>query len=248
MSTIHNPSTLPQNDNLNRFAFVVDVKEPVFIRKGKMIAFYGEIKFEAMGSGIVDMLAQHAFNAPKYIHNFVVAQGGGQLILGDNGNDIACYDLDNANMTIRAKNLLGFSKNVVCQESTLPGFLTMLGTGKVIASSNGPVHFLELPCRVDEQAVLGWADCPSPSYRYDYEHVKGFISAVGAMTGFTLSGEEKQVDFTGAGTVLIQSSEMGLAGGSALQNILAQLPGLGPTELTALGSSVQEQMKQQRPR
>ena len=129
--------------------------------------------------------------------------------MGDNGNDLACYDLDAANMTIRAKNLLGFSKNVICQESTLPGYLTLLGTGKVIASSNGPVHFLELPCRVDEQAVLGWADCPSPSYRYDYEHVKGFVSTVGALTGFTLSGEEKQVDFTGAGTVLVQSSELG---------------------------------------
>src|SRR6476660_1546133 len=106
MSTIYNPSNLPVNDNLNRFAFVADVKEQMFIRKGKMIAFYGELTFSAMGTGVVDMLAQYAFNAPKYIHHFVVAQGGGQLILGDNGNDIACYDLDNANMTIRAKNLL----------------------------------------------------------------------------------------------------------------------------------------------
>src|SRR5687767_4542613 len=117
--TIYNPDTLPKNDNLNRFAFVIDVKDQMFIRKGKMIAFYGGMTFEAMGSSIVDMLARHAFNAPKYIHNFVVVQGQGQLIIGDNGNDIACYDLDAANMTIRAKNLLGFSKNVVCQESTL---------------------------------------------------------------------------------------------------------------------------------
>lgn len=244
--TIYTPETLPKNDNLNRFSFVIDVNDQMFIRKGKMIAFYGGLQFEAMGSSIVDIIARHAFNAPKYIHDFVVVQGKGQLILGDNGNDLACYDLDAANMTIRAKNLLAFSRDVVCQESTLPGFLTMIGTGKVIASSNGPVHFLDLPCRVDEQAVLGWADCPSPSYRYDYEHVKGFVSAVGAMTGFTLSGEEKQVDFTGAGTVLVQSSELGIAGGSTLQHILAQLGALGPSELSTLGSSVQEQMKQQR--
>ncbi len=244
--TIYNPATLPRNDNLNRFAFVADVSEQMFIRKGKMIAFYGNLSFEAMGSGVVDMLARHAFNAPKYIHNFVVAQGQGQLILGDNGNDIACYDLDAANMTIRAKNLLGFTKNVICQESTLPGYLTLLGTGKIIASSNGPVHFLELPCRVDEQAVLGWADCPSPSYRYDYEHVKGFVSTVGAITGYTLSGEEKQVDFTGAGTVLVQSSELELSNSSTLAHLVSLLPMLGKEDLSKLSLSLQQQTQQRR--
>jgi hypothetical protein len=110
------------------------------------------------------------------------------------------------------------------EQSTLPGFLTMIGSGKVIASSNGPVHFLELPCRVDEQAVLGWADCPSPSYRYDYEHVKGWVSAVGAVTG----------------TVLIQSSERGVDGGSALAHLLAQLSALSRAELTQVSATAQQ--------
>ena len=244
--TVYNPSNLPKNDNLNRFSYVIDVNDQMFIRKGKMIAFYGGLSFTAMGTGVLDMLVKHAFNAPKYIQNFVVVQGKGQLILGDNGNDLACYDLDDANLTIRAKNLLAFSKDVKCQESTLPGFLTMIGSGKVIASSNGPVHFLELPCRVDEQAVLGWADCPSPSYRYDYAHVTGFVSAVGALTGFTLSGEEKQVDFTGKGTVLIQSSELELTGSSTLANLLEQLPLLGKDELGKLSLMAQQQSQQRR--
>ena len=244
--TVYNPGNLPKNDNLNRFAFVIDVKDQMFIRKGKMIAFYGGLSFEAMGTSVLDMLVRQAFNAPKYIHDFVIVQGQGQLILGDNGNDLACYDLDAANMTIRAKNLLAFSKDVKCQESTLPGYLTMLGTGKVIASSNGPVHFLELPCRVDEQAVLGWADCPSPSYRYDYEHVRGFVSAVGALTGFSLSGEEKQVDFTGNGTVLVQSSELETSHSSTLSHLLAQLPMLGKDELAKLSVSIQQHSQQRR--
>lgn len=244
--TIHNPTTLPKNDNLNRFAYVIDVQDQMFIRKGKMIAYYGALRFEAMGTSVVDILVRHAFNAPKYIHNFVVVQGQGQLILGDNGFDLACYDLDAANMTIRADNLLAFSKTVICQESTLPGFLTLLGTGKIIASSNGPVQFLELPCRVDEDAVLGWADCPSPSYRYDYNHVKGFIASVGAMTGFTLSGEEKQVDFTGAGTVLVQSSERGIGRSATLAHLLAQLQGFNSSELTTVSNSAQELIRQGR--
>jgi len=238
--TILNPTTLPKNDNLNRFSYVIDVQDQMFIRKGKMIAFYGTLRFEAMGTSVVDILVRHAFNAPKYIHNFVVVQGQGQLILGDNGFDLACYDLDAANMTIRADNLLAFSKTVLCQESTLPGFLTLLGSGKIIASSNGPVHFLELPCRVDEDAVLGWADCPSPSYHYDYNHVRGFVAAVGAVTGFTLSGEEKQVDFTGNGTVLVQSSERGIGRDSTLAHLLAQLQGFDRGQLAMVSSSAQK--------
>ena len=241
--TIYNPATLPQNDNLHRFAFVINVEEQIFIRKGKMIAFYGALRFEAMGNSLLDILVKHAFNAPKYIHHFVVAQGQGQLILGDNGFDIACYDLDDANMTLRVQNLLGFSKTVTLQESTLPGYVTLLGTGKVIASSNGPVHFMEPPCRVDENAVLGWADCPTPSYRYDYAHVQGFVSTVGALTGFTLSGEEKQVNFTGSGTVLVQSSERGVGRDGAIAHLLAQLPGLSKNELATVSASAQSQMK-----
>ncbi len=240
---IYNPTNLPKNDNLNRFAFVVDVKEEIFIRKGKMIAFYGQLQFESLGSSLLDILTKEAFNAPLYINGFIIARGQGQLILGDNGNDIACYDLDAANMTIKASHLLGFTKNIVCQESTMQGFLTLIGSGKIIASSNGPVHFLDLPCRVDEQAVLGWADCPSPSFRYDYEHVRGVLSSIGALTGITLSGEEKQIDFSGQGTVLIQSSEQPLQGNSGiLHSILAQLPSLNRQDLSSLNSSIKQSL------
>jgi uncharacterized protein (AIM24 family) len=242
--TSYNPNTLPKNDNLNRFAFVVDVEEEIFIRKGKMVAFYGQLQFEALGSSVVDILIKQSFNAPAYIQNFIIAKGHGKLIIGDNGNDIASYDLDNANMTIKAKHLLGFTKDIVCQESTMIGFLTLIGTGKILASSNGPVHFLDLPCRVDEQAILGWADCPSPSYRYDYAHVNDLLSLVGVMTGITLSGEEKQIDFSGAGTVLIQSSELAL-GNSTLVHLLSQLPALGRNELNSLSAAVAQQIASQ---
>ena len=240
--TIYNPGNLPKNDNLSRFAFVVGVEEEIFIRKGKMIAYYGQLQFDSLGSSLLDILIKQSFNAPLYIQNFVVARGHGQLILGDNGNDIACYDLDDANMTIKASRLLGFTKNVICQESTMTGFLTLIGNGKVIASSNGPVHFLDLPCRVDVQAVLGWADCPSPSYRYDYEHVTGVLQMVGAVTSITLSGEEKQVDFSGQGTVLIQSSELD-GSSSALTTILSQLPALSRSELSSLNGAVTQTLK-----
>ena len=78
------------------------------------------------------------------------------------------------------------------------------------------------------------------------ERLKGVGRVVGGVTGCTCSGEEKQVDFTGAGTVLVQWSELGRAGGSTLEHITAQLSSLGSADLLRLGQSVQEQMKQQR--
>jgi hypothetical protein len=66
---------------------------------------------------------------------------------------------------------------------------------------------------------------------------------VGALTGFTLSGEEKQINFTGAGTVLVQSSERGIARSGALTHLLAQLPGFTKSELAELSASAQQVMK-----
>jgi hypothetical protein len=78
--TIYNPDTLPKNDNLNRFAYVIDVKEQIFIRKGKMIAFMASCASKPWAAAC-STIVRNAFNAPKYVHHFVVAQGQGQLIL-----------------------------------------------------------------------------------------------------------------------------------------------------------------------
>jgi hypothetical protein len=66
---------------------------------------------------------------------------------------------------------------------------------------------------------------------------RSYASAVGSLTGFTLSGEEKQVDFAGKGTVLVQSSEAKLAGeGGLLSSLVGQLSGLEKDELSTLAS------------
>ena len=84
----------------------------------------------------------------------------------------------------------------------------VIGTGKFVAASNGPVVFMEPPIRVDPQALVGWADCPSPCHHYDHGYLTGVMGGLRAMTGLGgASGEEHQFEFVGAGTVLLQSSE-----------------------------------------
>ncbi len=59
------------------------------------------------------------------------------------------------------------------------------------------------------------------------------------------SGEERQFDFTGAGTVLIQSSEKVIDDSSVVRVIEGQLPGLTSSGLQRINHAVSSQLQQQ---
>jgi uncharacterized protein (AIM24 family) len=220
MPTIYDPNSLPVDDNINAYAFSIDLNGEWFTSKGAMIAYYGNIDF----SGVAAFASRAAwvaarFSSPLYTQDWVVAAGQGKLVIGDRGNDINSYDLEDGNLTIKAVNLLAFQPSLELKQSIVPGFVTLIGTGKFLASSNGPVIFVEPPFRADPDALLGWADCPSPSQHYDYNWMaQSFMAGLSSMFGRE-SGEERQYDFTGAGTILMQSSEL-LRVDSALMRIV----------------------------
>lgn len=50
--TVHDPMTLPVDDNVNSYTFCVELKgSQWFLQKGKMIAYYGSIDFNGVGHG-----------------------------------------------------------------------------------------------------------------------------------------------------------------------------------------------------
>ncbi|MFE4590045.1 AIM24 family protein [Streptomyces laurentii] len=210
---VHDPSTLPVDDNVDAYTFCVELKgSPWFLQKGKMIAYYGRIEFNGIGHGRLDRLVRTSFHSPLHASDWVVAEGSGKMLLADRAFDVNSYDLDEGNLTIRSGNLLAYQPSLALKQSIVPGFVTLIGTGKFVAASNGPVVFLEPPLRVDPQALVGWADCPSPCHHYDHGYLTGVMGGVRALTGIGgTSGEEHQFEFVGAGTVLLQSSEQMLA-------------------------------------
>ena len=239
-TVVHNPSTLPSNDSIpdNDYAFCIDLTQPWFMSKGAMIAYYGQMQFEALAATSVAGMVAQRFSSPLYVHDWVVATGQGKLVIGDRGFNINAYDLDDGNLTIRASNLLAFETGLSLTQSIVPGFLTLLGTGKFLASSSGPVMFAEPPVRVDPEALVGWADCPSPSHHFDAGWMQNFLGAARGMLLGHVSGEERQFDFTGAGTVLIQSSESMAADPHLLQHVEGQLSGLSVPQLQSLGRTI----------
>jgi uncharacterized protein (AIM24 family) len=238
MSTVLSPATLTGDDNINPYAFAIDLAGEWFMQKGRMIAYYGQIRFNPLNAldSLAAMVASQ-FSSPLYARDWVVASGQGKLILGDRGFDINSFDLDDGNLTVRAANLLAFSPGLALKQSIAPGFVTLIGTGKFLASSNGPVIFAEPPVRVDPQALVGWADCPSPSHHHDAAWMSSFLSAAQGHFGRT-SGEERQLDFTGAGTVLLQSSEIIMEDPSILASATAQANLLSTSQLTALQRTI----------
>lgn len=205
---VYDPATLPSDDNVNPYAFSVDLDGQWFLQKGKMIAYYGRIDFHGIGHGPLDRLVAANFHSPLHAARWVVAQGRGMMLLADRSYDVNSYDLDNGNLTIRSGNLLAFQPGLALKQSIIPGFLTLIGTGKFVAASNGAVHFVEPPVRVDPQALVGWADCPSPCHHYDHGYMRGVLGGIRGLTGIGgASGEEHQFEFVGAGQVLLQSTE-----------------------------------------
>ena len=242
-----NAGTLPVNDNVNPYAFSVDLNGQWFAQKGKMIAYYGQIRFEALSAGPLDSLVAHTFNSPLYAQDWIVAQGQGKLVLADRGFDVNSFDLEDGNLTVRAGNLLAFEPGLELKQSIIPGFLTLIGTGRFVAASNGPVHFVEPPIRVDPQALLGWADCPSPCHHYDHSYMRGALGAARAVFGIGgSSGEEHQFDFTGEGTVLMQSSEVVMREDVLLRDLEGQIGLVGTSGLQRLQQTINQRLAAER--
>jgi len=124
----------------------------------------------------------------------------------------------------------------------VPGFLTLIGTGRFLASSSGPVIFAEPPIRVDPQALVGWAGCPSPAHHFDARWMSGFLSSAMGLLGVN-SGEERQFDFTGAGTVLLQSSERDVHDPHLLRQLENQVATLGQPGLQRLQQVIQQRLQ-----
>lgn len=241
-----NAATLPENDNVNPYAFSIALNGPWFMSKGTMLAYYGDVRFEAVSAySSAQAWVAARFSSPVHVHEWVVAEGHGKVLLGDRHFDLNSYDLDDGNLTIKAGNLLAFENRLDLKQSIVPGFVTLIGTGKFIASSNGPVIFVEPPFRADPDALLGWADCPSPSVHHDAQWMAQ--SMAGAIQGFLgrASGEERQYDFTGAGTVLLQSSETAREDPAVLRLVESQTQLLTNGQAGSLGQRLIARAQQQ---
>ncbi len=211
-----------------------------------MIAYYGDVSVRgADGYDSLDAFARRPFSSPLLRPGLDGRSGQGKLVLADRGYDINSFDLDDGNLTVRAGNLLGFAPTLELKQSIVPGFVTLLGTGKFLASSNGPVIFVDPPFRGRPGGAARLGRLPEPVGATTTP--TGCAQSVRAATArWAGSGEERQYDFTGAGDRPVQSSEVVREDAALLKLVEQQTDALSPAQAGELGRRLLARSQQQR--
>jgi uncharacterized protein (AIM24 family) len=207
------PGFVLQNSKLLK----ATVNGEFFARRGAMVAYQGNARFEYQGmtSGdgtMKDKLmraAKGAISGEGVPLMKVVGQA--EVFLADKASDIFLIDLDGSDaLSINGSNVLAFESTLrydirlIANAGALAGaglFNTILqGTGRVAITSKGTPVVLETnqPTFVDPNAAICW------SAGLNVQAVRS--EGMGAFFGRT-SGEQWQMNFSGPGFVVVQPSE-----------------------------------------
>lgn len=184
-------------------------------KKGAMVAYKGDYKFEKMlvgpnnnGSMLNGLLNQVVRKVTGENIPLMTVTGDGTIYLAEDAAHITIIDLDNDEICVESENLLAFEEQLsyevrfvgvgmISQKGMITSVLK--GTGKVVIKSDGNPIVLESPCCVDPDAVVAWTGRRDPSIKLDTTW-KTFIGQT--------SGESYQLDFNfGGETVIVQPSE-----------------------------------------
>jgi uncharacterized protein (AIM24 family) len=184
-------------------------------KRGSMVAYQGDVKFEAVGSGGVSKFIKKAVTGEG--QTLMRMSGSGEVFLADQAQDVHLMHLQNDVLTVNGPNLLAFDADIDWDIQRVQGGGAMMGgglfntalkgTGWVAVLTDGPPVRLDVgsaPTFADAQAAVAWSSGVSTSIRTD-------MGGLGSMIRGG-SGETFQIAFSGAGWVLVQPSEGRIAG------------------------------------
>src|SRR5688572_13073548 len=197
----------------------VELRGEMMCRRGAMVAYQGQVRFEALGAG----------GMAKWLKSKVTGEGvplmkmvgQGDVFLADRAADIHLIDLDPGDaLSINGANVLAFDSSLQYDIRFVQGMgmlssaglfnCVFSGQGRIAVTTEGTPVVLQIdqPTYVDPQAAVCW----SASLQTGYHRAEqmGLGTLLGRRTGeaFTMS-------FAGQGFVVVQPSEEppgGLAG------------------------------------
>jgi uncharacterized protein (AIM24 family) len=183
----------------------------VFTKKGSMIAYYGEMKFERT-TGTKDL--------GKMLKGFLTgegvpimsATGKGKLYVADGAKQICLVKLNGESISLNGNDILAYENTLQWDVELNKNLssITALGLFSLKLSGNGNVAFtshgkpLVLPVKpgsplyTDPNATVCWSSSLSRTLKKDVS-IKTFIGRA--------SGESYQVCFEGEGFVVVQPYE-----------------------------------------
>jgi uncharacterized protein (AIM24 family) len=198
-------------------------------KRGSMVAYQGDVRFEHAGSGGLGRMMKKAVSGEGT--TLMKMEGQGEVFLADQAQDVHLIKLENDQITCNGANVLAFDAGIEWDITKVSGGvagvmsgglfnMSLTGSGYVALLSDGPPVLLDTgkaPTFADAQAAICWSSGVVSTLKTDF-NMKTMIGKS--------SGETFQVALQGAGWALIQPSEgrviptQASSGGGGLGNIL----------------------------
>ncbi|WP_185757238.1 AIM24 family protein [Nocardia bhagyanarayanae] len=194
----------------------------VMARAGSMVAYQGELQFQALGSGGIGRAIQQRLTGEGV--PLMKVSGRGDLFLANAAADVHIIDLDGSDgLTINGANVLAFDSTLrydIKMVQGAAGFASnaglfncvFTGRGRIAITTHGTPVVLNVdqPTYADPQAAVAW----SSSLQTGIKRNDSF--GLGRLIGRS-TGEGLTLAFSGRGFVIVQPSELppgGLIGGA----------------------------------
>ncbi|WP_420038919.1 AIM24 family protein [Gordonia sp. MP11Mi] len=199
----------------------VGLNGEIMARQGSMVAYQGDLRFEALGAGGTGRMVRQAMTGEGV--PLMKVSGRGDLFLADNASDVHLIDLDGSDgLTINGANVLAFEPTLQYNVERMHGAGAMsnagmfncvfTGRGRIAITTNGSPVVLNVAgdTFADPQAAVAWSSSLRTSVKSNDSF--GLNTLLGRNTGerFTLA-------FAGQGFVVVQPSEQppgGFIGGT----------------------------------
>ncbi|WP_278263105.1 AIM24 family protein [Nocardia sp. AG03] len=200
----------------------VGLNGEVMARSGSMVAYQGELQFQALGSGgIGRAIRQHLTGEGVPL---MKVSGRGDLFLANSAADVHLIDLDGSDgLTINGANVLAFDPTLQYDIGRVQGAAgyasnaglfncVFTGRGRIAITTHGSpvVLTVDQATYADPNAAVAW----SSSLQTGIKRNDSF--GLGRLMGRS-TGEASTLSFTGRGFVIVQPSELppgGLIGGT----------------------------------
>ena len=180
-------------------------------RQGSMVAYQGNVQFEALGSGGLGKFIKQKLTGEGV--PLMRVRGNGDVFIADRAADIHLIDLEQGDtLSINGSNVLAFDSTLQYDIKMVQGMGMMssaglfncvfTGRGRLAITTKGTpvVLTVDQPTYVDPQAAICWS--ASLQTGYHRADQMGLGTLLGRRTGeaFTMS-------FSGQGFVVVQPSE-----------------------------------------
>jgi uncharacterized protein (AIM24 family) len=206
----------------------------VMARTGSMVAYQGQMQFQALGSGGMGKWLKQKLTGEGV--PLMKISGRGDLFLADRAADVHLVDLEQGDgISINGANVLAFESSLQYDIKFVQGMGMMssaglfncvfTGQGRIAITTKGTpvVLTVDQPTYVDPQAAICWSSSLQTGYH------RADQMGIGTLLG-RHTGEAFTMSFAGRGFVVVQPSEEPPAG-----HIAGQGSGQGGSSQGMLG-------------